>query len=160
MNVTLEIGKLAPDFQLEASSGKQVKLSDFRGKNVLLYFYPKDMTSACTTQACDIRDRSKDFKKLKTVILGISTDSMSRHQKFIEKYELPFLLLADEEHSVSELYEVWQTKKLYGHEFMGIVRSSFIIDQQGILVKEWRKVKVKEHVEEALNYIQAHMSNS
>lgn len=160
MNVTLEIGKLAPDFQLEASSGKQVKLSDFRGKNVLQYFYPKDMTSACTTQACDIRDRSKDFKKLKTVILGISTDSMSRHQKFIEKYELPFLLLADEEHSVSELYEVWQTKKLYGHEFMGIVRSSFIIDQQGILVKEWRKVKVKEHVEEALNYIQAHMSNS
>jgi len=158
--VTIEVGKLAPDFQLEASNGKQVKLSDFRGKNVLLYFYPKDMTPACTTQACDIRDRSKDFKKLKTVILGISTDSMARHQKFIEKYELPFLLLADEEHSVSELFEVWQLKKLYGREFMGIVRSSFIIDQQGILVKEWRKVKVKEHVEEALSYIQAHMDNS
>ncbi len=159
MNVTIEVGKLAPDFQLEASNGKQVKLSDFRGKNVLLYFYPKDLTPACTTQACDIRDRSKDFKKLKTVILGISTDSMTRHHKFIEKYDLPFLLLADEEHTVCELYEVWQLKKLYGHEFMGIVRSTFLIDPQGILVKEWGKVKVKEHVEEALNYIRTHMSS-
>ena len=156
--MTIEIGAIAPDFQLIASNGKQVKLSDYRGKNVLLYFYPKDMTPACTTQACDFRDRSKHFKKLKTVILGVSTDAITRHQKFVEKYELPFLLLADEDHLVSELYEVWQLKKLYGHEFMGIVRSTFLIDQQGILVKAWSKVKVKDHVEEALAYIQTHMS--
>ncbi|MEX1030271.1 MAG: thioredoxin-dependent thiol peroxidase [Paenibacillaceae bacterium] len=156
--MTIEVGTIAPDFQLEASNGKRVKLSDFRGKNVLLYFYPKDLTPACTTEACDFRDSSKNFKKLNTIIIGVSTDSMARHHKFIEKYELPFLLLADEDHSVSELYEVWQLKKLYGHEFMGIVRSTFIIDQQGLLVKEWSKVKVKDHAEESLNYIRTHMA--
>jgi peroxiredoxin Q/BCP len=154
--VTIELGAVAPDFQLEASNGKQVKLSDFRGKRVLLYFYPKDLTPACTTEACDFRDRSKVFKKLKTVIIGISTDSVARHYKFIEKYDLPFLLLADEDHHVSEIYEVWQLKKLYGHEFMGIIRSSFIIDENGLLVKAWSKVKVKDHVEEVLNYLRTH----
>lgn len=151
-------GKQAPDFQLEASSGKRVKLSDFRGKNVLLYFYPKDMTPGCTTQACDFRDRSHDFKGLNTIIIGISPDSILRHRKFIEKYELPFVLLADEDHHVAEMYEVWQLKKMYGKEFMGIERSTFVIDPNGILVKQWRKVKVKEHVEEALVYIQTHLS--
>ncbi|MEX2415766.1 MAG: thioredoxin-dependent thiol peroxidase [Paenibacillaceae bacterium] len=155
--MTIEIGKQAPDFQLEASNGKRVKLSDFRGENVLLYFYPKDMTPTCTTQACDFRDRSKDFKGLNTVIIGVSTDSVSRHHKFIEKYDLPFVLLADEDHYLAELYHVWQLKKLYGHEFMGIVRSTFIIDQNGILVKQWPKVKIKEHVEEALDYIRTHL---
>ena len=153
--MTIAIDKQAPDFQLEAGSGNQVKLSDFRGKNVLLYFYPKDMTPACTTQACDFRDRSKEFNKLNTVIIGISTDTASRHIKFIEKYELPFVLLADVDHKVSELYEVWQLKKLYGKEYMGIVRSTFVIDKEGVLVKEWRKVKVKGHIEEVLHYIKS-----
>jgi peroxiredoxin Q/BCP len=158
--VTLEIGKIAPDFQLEASNGKRVKLSDFRGKNVLLYFYPKDMTPTCTTQACGFRDSSKDFKRLNTVIIGVSIDSTSQHQKFIKEYDLPFVLLADENHEVAELYEVWQLKKLYGHEFMGIVRSTFIIDQQGMLVKQWFKVRVKKHVEEALVYIRTHLAGN
>lgn len=151
--MVLEVGNQAPDFQLKASNGKKVKLSDFRGKNVVLYFYPKDMTPACTTEACDFRDRSKEFKKLKTVIIGISTDSVERHLKFIEKYDLPFLLLADEDHVVSELYGVWQLKKLYGHEFMGIVRSTFIIDEQGILIKHWKVARIKDHVEEALDFL-------
>jgi peroxiredoxin Q/BCP len=120
--------------------GKKVKLSDFRAKHVVLYFYPKDMTPGCTTESCDFRDHSDDFKALNTIILGISPDSISRHQKFIEKYNLPFLLLADETHQVAE-------------EFMGIERSTFVLNKEGILVQEWRKVRVKEHVEEALQYI-------
>lgn len=151
--MAIEIGKQAPDFALEASNGKQIKLSDFKGKNVVLYFYPKDMTPGCTTEACDFRDRSSDFEGLNSVIVGISPDPVSRHHKFIEKYNLPFILLADEDHQVAEIYEVWKLKKLYGLEFMGIERSTFIIDADGILVKEWRKVKVKRHVEEALEFI-------
>ncbi|MBP1992286.1 peroxiredoxin Q/BCP [Paenibacillus eucommiae] len=154
----IEIGARAPDFKLEASNGERVKLSDFKGKNVVLFFYPKDMTPSCTTEACDFRDRSDDFKGLNTVILGVSMDSIARHQKFIEKYDLPFLLLADEDHKVAELYEVWQWKKLYGKEFMGIERSTFVINKKGILVKEWRKLRVKNHVEEALEYIRSHGS--
>ncbi|WP_376774438.1 thioredoxin-dependent thiol peroxidase [Paenibacillus eucommiae] len=158
MTLKIEIGARAPDFKLEASNGERVKLSDFKGKNVVLFFYPKDMTPSCTTEACDFRDRSDDFKGLNTVILGVSMDSIARHQKFIEKYDLPFLLLADEDHKVAELYEVWQWKKLYGKEFMGIERSTFVINKKGILVKEWRKLRVKNHVEEALEYIRSHGS--
>jgi peroxiredoxin Q/BCP len=154
--MSIEMGALAPDFQLKASNGKKVKLSDYKGKKVVLYFYPKDMTPACTTEACDFRDRNKDFKKLKTVILGISTDSLERHHKFIEKYDLPYLLLADEDHLVSELYGVWQLKKLYGHEFMGIVRSTFIIDEQGILIKHWKVARIKDHAEEVLAFMRSY----
>jgi peroxiredoxin Q/BCP len=152
-----DIGKQAPEFELEASNGKKVKLSDFRGKHVVLYFYPKDMTPGCTTESCDFRDRSGDFNALNTIILGISPDSIYRHQKFIEKYDLPFLLLADENHQVAESYEVWKLKKMYGKEFMGIERSTFIVNKEGILVQEWRKVRVKEHVEEALQYIKSNL---
>jgi peroxiredoxin Q/BCP len=150
----IDIGKQAPEFELEASNGKKVKLSDFRGKHVVLYFYPKDMTPGCTTESCDFRDHSDDFKALNTIILGISPD---QHQKFIEKYNLPFLLLADEDHQVSEMYEVWKLKKMYGEEFMGIERSTFVIDKEGILVKEWRKVKVEGHIVEALQYIKSNL---
>jgi peroxiredoxin Q/BCP len=153
----VDIGKQAPEFELEANNGKKVKLSDFRGKHVVLYFYPKDMTPGCTTESCDFRDRSNDFKALNTIILGISPDSISQHQKFIEKYNLPFLLLADENHQVAESYEVWKLKKMYGKEFMGIERSTFVIDKEGILVKEWRKVKVEGHIEEALQYIKSNL---
>lgn len=144
---------LAPDFALEANNGETIKLSNFKGKNVVLYFYPKDMTPGCTTQACDFRDQSQQFHDLNTVILGVSTDPVNRHEKFVEKYGLPFLLLADTDHGVAEEYGVWKLKKNFGKEYMGIERSTFIIDIEGKIAKEWRKVKVKGHVEEALTYI-------
>lgn len=155
--MTIEIGKQAPDFELLASNREKVKLSDFKGKNVVLYFYPKDMTPGCTTEACDFRDQSEQFKELESVILGISPDPVERHQKFIEKYGLPFLLLADTEHYVAEEFGVWKLKKNFGNEYMGIERSTFIIDKSGTLVKEWRKVKVKGHVEDALIYIKENL---
>ncbi|WP_096201653.1 thioredoxin-dependent thiol peroxidase [Bacillus sp. FJAT-45350] len=156
--MTVEVGQTAPDFTLKANDGKEVKLFDFQGKNVVLYFYPKDMTPGCTTQACDFRDRHNDFEGVDAVILGVSPDPIERHEKFIAKHELPFLLLADEDHTVSEAYGVWKLKKNFGKEYMGIERSTFIIDKEGNLLKEWRKVRVKDHVEEALNYIKDNLS--
>ncbi|WP_102028949.1 thioredoxin-dependent thiol peroxidase [Salirhabdus sp. Marseille-P4669] len=151
--MTVEVGKKAPDFELLASNGEKVKLSDYKGKHVVLYFYPKDMTPGCTTQACDFRDRHESFKELDAVILGVSPDPLDRHEKFINKHDLPFLLLADEEHKVAEEYGVWVLKKNFGKEYMGIERSTFVIDKEGNLVKEWRKVKVDGHVDEALQFI-------
>lgn len=156
--MAVAIGDLAPDFELEASNGKKIKLSDYRGKNVVLYFYPKDMTPGCTTQACDFRDQHENFAGVNAVILGISPDPLTRHEKFIEKHGLPFLLLADEDHKTAEAYDVWKLKKNFGKEYMGIERSTFIIDQEGKLAKEWRKVKVKGHVEEALEYIKENLA--
>jgi thioredoxin-dependent peroxiredoxin len=153
------INDAAPDFELEASNGEKVKLSDFRGKNVVLYFYPKDMTPGCTTEACDFRDQHDSFKGLNAVVLGVSPDPVSRHNKFIEKHGLPFLLLADEDHKAAEAYDVWKLKKNFGKEYMGIERSTFIIDKTGKLVKEYRKVKVKGHVEDALNYIKENLQS-
>ena len=150
--VTKEIkeGNKAPDFTALDQDGKKVKLSSFRDKkNIVLYFYPKDMTPGCTTQACGFRDQQKSFKS--TVILGVSIDSQERHQKFIEKYDLPFTLLADVDKKVVQKYGVWQEKKLYGKTFMGIVRSTFIIDKIGTVRKIFFKVKVKNHIEEVLN---------
>ena len=149
--VTKEIkeGNKAPDFTALDQNGEKVKLSSFKGKkNVILYFYPKDMTPGCTTQACDFRDQQKRFKA--TVILGVSIDSQERHQKFIEKYDLPFKLLADTDKKVVEKYGVWQKKKLYGKTFMGIVRTTFLIDKSGTVRKIFSKVKVKNHIEEVL----------
>lgn len=151
------VGQMAPDFTLTASNGEQVKLADFRGKHVVIYFYPKDMTPGCTTEACDFRNHHVAFGELECVILGISTDSLQRHEKFIEKYNLPFLLLADEDHTVAEMYDVWKLKKNFGKEYMGIERSTFIVDKEGQLVKEWRKVKVKGHVEEALEFVKENL---
>lgn len=156
--MSVAIGELAPDFELEASNGKKAMLSDFLGKNVVLYFYPKDMTPGCTTQACDFRDYHESFEGVNAVILGVSPDPLSRHEKFIEKHGLPFLLLADEDHKAAEAYGVWKLKKNFGKEYMGIERSTFIIDQAGKLAKEWRKVKVKGHVEEALEYIKENLA--
>lgn len=156
--MTIELGKPAPDFELQASNGENVKLSDFRGKNVVLYFYPKDMTPGCTTEACDFRDNHESFAELDAVILGVSPDPVDRHKKFIDKHDLPFLLLADEDHSVAEEYGVWKLKKNFGKEYMGIERSTFVIDKEGNLVNEWRKVRVKGHVEEALEYIKENLS--
>lgn len=156
--MTLEVGQVAPNFSLKASNGEEVSLSHYKGKNIVLYFYPKDMTPGCTTQACDFRDKHEQFGDVNAVIIGISPDPIERHHKFIEKHGLPFVLLADEENEAANLYGVWKLKKNFGKEYMGIERSTFIIDTEGKLVKEWRKVKVKGHVEEALSYIKENLS--
>jgi peroxiredoxin Q/BCP len=143
-------GNKAPDFTAIDQDGEKVKLSSFRGeKNVVLYFYPKDMTPGCTTQACDFRDQHKKFKN--TVILGVSIDSTERHQKFIAKYDLPFTLIADIDKKVVQKYGIWQKKKLYGKTFMGIFRTTFIIDKNGTIQKIFPKVKVKTHIEDVLS---------
>lgn len=144
---------IAFDFELPTTTNEKIKLSNFRGKKVILYFYPKDMTPGCTTQACSFKEEKQSFDLLHTVILGVSTDSIDRHKKFIEKYDLPFLLLSDEDASVCQQYGVWKLKKNFGKEYMGIERSTFLINEEGIIEKEWRKVKVKDHMEEVLNYL-------
>lgn len=151
--MTIEIGQQVPDFSMKGNEGKQLQLADYRGKYVVLYFYPKDMTPGCTTQACEFRDQHESFKDVNAVILGVSPDPLHRHEKFINKHDLPFELIADEEHELAEAFGVWKLKKNFGKEYMGIERSTFIIDPDGKLVKEWRKVKVKGHVEEALEYL-------
>jgi thioredoxin-dependent peroxiredoxin len=146
----LEEGKNAPAFSVKADDGKKVALKDFKGKTVILYFYPKDMTPGCTTQACDFRDFQATLKKKKAVVLGVSKDPIDRHLKFKEKYDLPFPLLSDEDGKLCEKYGVWQEKKLYGKSFMGIVRSTFVIDPEGKIQKIYPNVKVKGHVEKVL----------
>jgi len=142
-------GSKAPDFAEKNQNDKLVKLSSFKGKkNIVLYFYPKDMTPGCTTEACDFRDQFKKFKT--SVIIGVSIDSPERHQKFIDKYDLPFDLIADENKTIVNKYGVWQEKKLYGKTFMGIARSTFIIDKKGVIQKIFPKVKVKGHIDDVL----------
>ncbi|TGY41434.1 thioredoxin-dependent thiol peroxidase [Clostridium sartagoforme] len=146
----MEIGSLAPDFSLAGSDGKTHKLSDYKGKKVILYFYPKDNTPGCTTEACDFRDNITTINDLNAVVLGISKDNLNSHNKFIEKFNLPFVLLSDEDKVVCELYDVIKEKNMYGRKALGIERSTFIIDENGNLMKEFRKVKVKGHIEEVL----------
>lgn len=157
--MAIEVGKKAPDFALQNQDGETVRLSDYAGKRVVLYFYPKDMTPGCTNQACDFRDNYEQFKDLNTVILGVSPDPIERHQKFIDKHELPFPLLADTEQEVAKLYDVWKLKKMFGKEFYGIERSTFIIDEEGIVRKIWRKVRVKGHIDETIQFIKEEMSD-
>lgn len=143
----IKVGKPAPDFELPATNGGTITLKQYRGRKVIIYFYPKDLTPACTQQSCDFRDSAIQFEDLNAVILGVSTNDLKTHYRFIEKYELPFILLTDPEHQLCELFGVWQEKKLYGRTYMGIVRSTFLIDEDGLLVQEWRNIKVKGHVE-------------
>ncbi|WP_019123816.1 thioredoxin-dependent thiol peroxidase [Brevibacillus massiliensis] len=153
----ITVGQEAPAFTLPASNGEMISLDSLRGKNVVLYFYPKDMTPGCTTEACDFRDYHPEFEKLDTVVLGVSPDDLKSHDKFIAKHDLPFLLLADTEHEVAEAYGVWTLKKMYGKEYMGIERTTFLIDREGKIAKVWPKVKVAEHVQEVLQYIKEHL---
>ncbi|WP_249901967.1 thioredoxin-dependent thiol peroxidase [Paenibacillus sp. PK3_47] len=146
----ITVGQPVPDFSLPSSTGGEVSLSQYRGKKVLLYFYPKNMTPACTQEACEFRDADDLIAAKGAVVLGISPDSLASHAKFTEKNSLPFPLLSDGDHRVSEMFGVWQLKKLYGKEFMGIVRSTFLIDEEGVLTAQWRKVRVKNHVEAVL----------
>lgn len=143
----IEKGEPAPDFSLPADDGSRVRLSDYRGRRVVLYFYPKDDTSGCTAQACELRDDMPRFEALDAVVLGVSPDPVRSHVKFKEKYGLNFPLLADEDHAVSELYGVWKEKSMYGRTYMGVERSTFLVDEEGRIVEIWRKVKPKGHSE-------------
>ncbi|WP_432360804.1 thioredoxin-dependent thiol peroxidase [Sporosarcina sp. UB5] len=144
-------GMQAPQITLPDENGEIISLRDFEGrKYVILYFYPKDATPGCTTQACDFRDAYESFSDLNAVILGVSPDNEASHRRFIEKQGLPFSLLVDENHEAAKAYGVWKLKKMFGKEYMGIERSTFLIDPTGTVVKEWRKVRVKGHIEEAL----------
>lgn len=149
----LQIGQIVPDFRLPSNGGQEVSLSEFRGHKVIIYFYPKDMTAGCTQQACDFRDHNEVFKELGVIVLGISGDPVKSHDKFAAKHGLPFPLLSDEDHSVCRMFGVWQLKKMYGREYEGIVRSTFLIDEEGRLVKEWRGIRVRGHVEAILQAV-------
>lgn len=150
-----KISNLAPAFSLVNQRGEKVSLKDFKGKkNVVLYFYPKASTPGCTVQACGIRDTQSEFAKLDTVVLGVSPDSPGKLQKFIDKYDLNFDLLADEDHAIAETYGVWALKKFMGKEFMGILRTSFIIDKEGRLRHIMDKVNTKTHDQDVLAILQ------
>ena len=149
----VQVGQIAPGFSLPSTTGEIISLDDYRGKNVVLYFYPRDMTPGCTTEACDFRDNHAKFADVNTVVLGISPDPVDSHQRFTEKHDLPFPLLADTEHEVAEKYGAWQLKKNFGKEYMGIQRSTFVIDEQGDIAKMWLNVKADGHVQDVYNTI-------
>ncbi len=143
----IEKGSKAPDFTLSADDGSAITLSELHGKKVVLYFYPKDDTPGCTTQACDFRDAMPRFDGVDAVVLGVSPDSAESHRKFKEKFALNFPLLADVDHEVAEAYGVWKERSMYGRKFMGIERSTFLIDEKGTVAEAWRKVKPAGHAE-------------
>lgn len=141
------------DFILKETSGTDISIKDFKGKNVVLYFYPKDNTLGCTTEALEFMDLYDEFEKLDTVIIGISRDSLNSHVKFRDKHALPFLLLSDEDEKVHNLFNVMKLKKMYGKEYMGVERSTFVFNKDGELVKEFRNVKAKGHAEKVLEFL-------
>lgn len=150
----LEVGTKAPDFTLNDKDGNAVSLKDFLGKKVVLYFYPKDSTPGCTRQAQAFRDAFKEYTELGAVIIGISKDSVKSHLNFASKHELPFILLSDPDLTAIQAYEVWQEKKLYGKTSMGVVRSTYLINEQGNIEAVWSKVKPEANVSDVLNYLQ------
>jgi thioredoxin-dependent peroxiredoxin len=152
----LETGMKAPDFDLPTDGNGQLKLSSLHGEKVVLYFYPKDDTPGCTTEACNFRDNLPDFEKLNARIIGISKDSPTKHDKFKDKHDLPFTLVSDEEGSVCEAYGTWIEKSMYGRKYMGIDRATFLIDENGYILQVWRKVKVPGHVDDILKTITEH----
>ena len=157
--MSLKENTKAPDFDLLDQSGISHQLSDYLGQWVLLYFYPKDDTPGCTTEACDLRDQFSEVKKYNTIILGVSADSVKSHEKFATKHKLPFSILADEEKKVVKLYDVWAPKKFMGREFLGINRVSFLIDPKGIIVKVYDPVKASEHAKEVLIDLKKYIHN-
>ncbi len=151
----VKVGKPVPSFTAQATGDQRIQLSDFKGKNLVLYFYPKDHTPGCTTQGQDFRDRYQDFLDANTAVFGISRDSLRTHENFKAKQNFPFELISDPDEELCKLFDVIKLKKLYGKEYMGIERSTFLIDKEGILRQEWRKVKVKGHVDEVLEAARA-----
>ena len=148
--MSISEGDKAPTFTLEADGESIINLKDFRGKTVVLYFYPKDSTPGCTKEACDFRDHIQAFTKRNITIIGVSKDSIKRHDNFKAKYELPFTLVSDNDNKVCETYGTWVEKSMYGKKYMGIERSTFLIGPDGVILKVWRKVKVSGHVENVL----------
>lgn len=151
----LDVGDKVPNFDLPTNGGGKLSNKDLKGKTVVLYFYPKDMTPGCTTEAQGFRDQIKAFEKAGAVIVGVSKDSVKRHDNFVAKQELPFQLISDEEGSLCEDFGVWVEKNMYGKKFMGIQRATFIINGSGKITHAWPKVKVKSHVDEVLEVVQA-----
>jgi thioredoxin-dependent peroxiredoxin len=151
----VEEGKPAPDFELESDAGERVTLSSLRGKPVVLYFYPKDDTTGCTTQACGIRDAYGEFERAGAVVLGVSPDGVASHVKFRDKYSLPFTLLADPDHAVAEAYGAWGEKSRYGRTYMGILRSTFVIGADGTVVRAMPNVKPATHADDVLAVLAA-----
>jgi peroxiredoxin Q/BCP len=149
------MNRVVADFKADATGNQQIRLKDLRGKNVVLYFYPKDSTPGCTTEGRDFSALHSKFKRAKTVILGVSRDSIASHEKFKEKQGFPFDLLSDPDERLCKQFDVIHEKSLYGRKFMGVVRSTFLIDTEGKLRREWRKVKVKGHAEEVLEAVKA-----
>lgn len=148
------IGKTAPDFTLPSTSGENVSLKQFKGKKtVILYFYPKDETAGCVREACDFRDQFSEFERQNTVILGVSTDSMESHHKFRDKQKLPFQLLVDEDAAVSKMFGVYKMKNLYGKKYLGIERTTFVIDKTGRIAQIYPKVKVEGHIQDLLEFV-------
>ena len=150
----LEIGTKAPDFTLPDQNGINRSLSDYRGQKVILYFYPKDMTSGCTKQACNFGELYPQFREKGAVVIGISKDSVESHKKFEEKYGLPFILLSDTEKEVIMAYDVWKEKNMYGRKTMGIVRSTYLIDENGVIAKAFEKVKAADNPAQMLESIE------
>ena len=146
----IDVGDKAPDFLIPTDGGNTISLKELKGNKVILYFYPKDMTPGCTTEACGFRDAYPDFAIIDAKIIGVSKDSVERHNKFKDKYELPFILASDEEGEVCNAYGVWQEKKNYGKTYMGIVRSTFLINERGKIAAVWRNLRVKGHVQKVL----------
>lgn len=153
--MTVELGKAVPEFSLPATGDQTLALSDFKGKNIALYFYPRDNTPGCTQEGIDFQAKLEDFEKANTVVLGISRDTVRKHENFRAKYDYTFDLLADVDETVCLLFNVMRDKKMYGKDVRGIERSTFLIDADGVLVKEWRKVKIEGHVDEVLEAAQA-----
>jgi len=149
------MNRVVADFKSDATGDQQIRLKDLRGKNVVLYFYPKDSTPGCTTEGRDFSALHDKFKRARTVILGVSRDSVASHEKFKEKQGFPFDLLSDPDEALCKQFDVIHEKSLYGRKFMGVVRSTFLIDAEGKLRQEWRKVKVKGHAEEVLAAVKA-----
>ena len=150
----LQPGQIAPAFQLQSDAGETISLGALAGKQVVLYFYPKDDTSGCTTEACEFRDNWKAVQRAGAVVLGVSPDSVASHQKFKQKYSLPFPLLADPDHKVAEQYGVWGEKSMYGRKYQGILRTTFLIDPQGRIARVFERVKPKGHAAQVLEALQ------
>lgn len=149
----MKVGESAPEFTAPDRQGNSISLQDFKDRSIVLYFYPKDNTPGCTTEAIDFTDKLSQFQALNTQVIGISPDSIASHGKFIDKHQLKIILLSDPKHQIAESYGVWQLKKFMGKEYMGIVRSTFLIDPTGTISQTWSNVRVKNHVDTVLNSI-------